>query len=80
MFHPLRIEYPGAYYHVMNRGLARGKIFLKDADRERFLELVGEVCRLWVRASKGTSCYYVDGDKGIAWTAIQIYGFEQQQT
>ncbi len=47
MTHPLRIEYPGAYYHVMNRGLAYGEIFQDDEDRERFLELVGEICRLW---------------------------------
>lgn len=47
MSRPLRIEYPGAYYHVMNRGLAHGKIFLNDADRERFLELVSEICHLW---------------------------------
>ena len=27
MARPLRIEYPGAYYHVINRGNNRGKIF-----------------------------------------------------
>ena len=47
MSRPLRIEYPGATYHVMNRGLAYGKIFLDDSDRERFLQLVGELHRLW---------------------------------
>ncbi|MBW8058684.1 MAG: transposase [candidate division NC10 bacterium] len=47
MSRPLRIEYPGAYYHVMNRGLAHGKVFLDDADRGRFLGLMGEICRLW---------------------------------
>ncbi len=31
---PLRIEYPGAYYHVMNRGLLRRDIFLEDKGRE----------------------------------------------
>jgi len=35
MARPLRIEYPGAYYHVMNRGLARRNIFLDDNDRQR---------------------------------------------
>jgi hypothetical protein len=39
---PLRIEYPGAYYHVMNRGLPRRNIFLEDKDRERLLELLSE--------------------------------------
>ena len=47
MSRPLRIEYPGAYYHVMNRGLAHGKVFLDDTDRERFLGLVGEMCGIW---------------------------------
>ena len=45
MARPLRIEYPGAYYHVMNRGLSRRNIFLEDKDWERFLELLGETSR-----------------------------------
>ena len=47
MTRPLRIEYPGAYYHVMNRGLSRGEVFAEDTDREQFFTLVGEVTRLW---------------------------------
>ena len=47
MSRPLRIEYPGAFYHVMNRGLARNRIFLNDSDRLGFLDLVGDICRLW---------------------------------
>jgi len=30
----LRIEYPGAIYHVMNRGDRREPIFQDDTDRE----------------------------------------------
>ena len=30
-------EYPGAYYHVMNRGNRREDIFLADTDRKVFL-------------------------------------------
>jgi len=30
MARPLRIEYPGAYYHVMNRGLSRRHIFIEN--------------------------------------------------
>ena len=37
MARPLRIEYPGAYYHVMNRGNRREDIFLTDKDRKVFL-------------------------------------------
>ena len=40
----LRIEYPGAIYHLMNRGDRREAIFLDDADRKRFLETLGEAC------------------------------------
>ena len=40
----LRIEYPGAIYHVMNRGDHREPIFGDDADRRRFLETLDEGC------------------------------------
>jgi REP element-mobilizing transposase RayT len=41
---PLRIEYEGAVYHVMNRGDRREPIFRDDADRLRFLDTLGETC------------------------------------
>jgi REP element-mobilizing transposase RayT len=41
----LRVEYEGAIYHLMNRGDRREVIFLVDADRELFLETLGEACR-----------------------------------
>jgi len=41
----LRIEYPGAIYHVINRGDRREDIFRDDADRTRFLETLGQACR-----------------------------------
>ena len=41
---PLRIEYAGAIYHVMNRGDRREAIFRDDRDRERFLETLEEAC------------------------------------
>jgi len=41
---PLRIEYEGAIYHVMNRGDRREPFFRDDADRNRFLETLGEAC------------------------------------
>src|SRR3989338_7103559 len=40
MARPLRIEYEGAFYHVMNRGLERREIFQEDRDYEKFLELL----------------------------------------
>jgi len=37
MARPLRIEYPGAFYHVTSRGNERREIFRDDKDRQRFL-------------------------------------------
>ncbi len=41
MSRPLRIEFAGALYHVSARGNAGQAIFLKDADRRQFLEMLG---------------------------------------
>lgn len=41
MARPLRIEYPGAVYHVTSRGNARQTIFRDDRDRTFFLDLLG---------------------------------------
>jgi REP element-mobilizing transposase RayT len=38
MSRPLRVEYSGAYYHVINRGNNQENIFLNDRDREKFIE------------------------------------------
>lgn len=43
MARPLRIEFPGALYHVTSRGNARALIFTDDADRLRFLALLADV-------------------------------------
>lgn len=40
MARPLRIEHPGAVYHVTSRGNARADIFLSDADRKTFLDVL----------------------------------------
>jgi len=41
----LRIEYPGAMYHVMSRGDRREKIFLDDVDRQDFIKTLAEACQ-----------------------------------
>ena len=41
---PLRIEYAGAIYHLMNRGDRREPIFLDDQDRQTFLRTLQEAC------------------------------------
>ncbi|NJC87733.1 MAG: transposase [Desulfuromonas sp.] len=45
MARPLRIEFPGAVYHVTSRGNARADIFTDDRDRELFLKVLGQVVR-----------------------------------
>ncbi|MBI4529706.1 MAG: transposase [Deltaproteobacteria bacterium] len=47
MARPLRIEYPGAFYHVMNRGQSRRSIFMEDKGRQSFLDLLADIGRLW---------------------------------
>ncbi|MBU2498277.1 MAG: transposase [Proteobacteria bacterium] len=39
---PWRIEYEGAYYHVLSRGNERRDIFIEDRDRKLFLATLGE--------------------------------------
>ena len=41
MARPLRIEYPGALYHVLNLGNAGERLFSKTGDKETFLEYKG---------------------------------------
>ena len=41
MSRPLRIEYPGALYHIFIRGNSGNPIFTSDKDRELFLKILG---------------------------------------
>jgi len=47
MSRPLRIEYPGAYYHVMNRGLTGQRAFVSEVDYGGFLALIEDAWRRW---------------------------------
>ena len=38
MARPLRIEFPGAIYHVMSRGNARETVFRDDSDYQRLIK------------------------------------------
>jgi hypothetical protein len=40
----LRVEYPGAMYHVMSRGDRCENIYLDDVDRQDFLKTLAEAC------------------------------------
>ena len=41
----VRIQYPGAVYHVMSRGDHREDIFLDDVDRQDFFKTLAEGCQ-----------------------------------
>jgi REP element-mobilizing transposase RayT len=45
MARPLRIEFPGAIYHVTSRGNAQASIFLDDIGRSAFLAVLGLTMR-----------------------------------
>ena len=45
MARKLRIQFPGAIYHIMNRGDRHEDIFRDDTDRESFLQTLADVCK-----------------------------------
>jgi len=47
MARPLRIEFPGAIYHVTSRGNERKEVFLDDRDRMIFLDTLSRCCNLF---------------------------------
>ena len=60
MARKLRVEYPGAIYHVMNRGERREPIFKDDTDREVFLSTLADGADAGVDATRlqmGTKTY-----------------------
>lgn len=47
MARPLRIEYPCAWYHVMNKGAKRSRVFSVKDDYQMFTNLLKESCNLF---------------------------------
>ena len=45
MARPLRIEFPGALYHVTSRGDRREAIYSSNVDREDWLDVLGHTCQ-----------------------------------
>ena len=45
MSRPLRIEFPGAFYHLTARGNERKPIYRDDGDRERFVKILAAACQ-----------------------------------
>ncbi len=44
MARPLRLEFPGAIYHITSRGDRQEAIYEGDADRQQWLEILSRVC------------------------------------
>ncbi len=44
MARSIRLEFEGAFYHVMARGNRRSAIFVDDQDRRFFLKCLAEAC------------------------------------
>jgi REP element-mobilizing transposase RayT len=53
MARKLGIQYPGALYHVTNRGGRREAIFKGEPDRQRLLETLAECCQKTDREAPG---------------------------
>ena len=47
MARPLRLEYPGAWYHVMNRGGNKNPIFFDLDDRKNFMNVLRDTIISW---------------------------------
>jgi putative transposase len=45
MSRPLRIEYPGAFYHIINRGHRKEPIVMDGRDKERFMSCLERMAR-----------------------------------
>jgi putative transposase len=44
MARPLRLEFPGAIYHITSRGDRQEAIYEDDADRQQWLDILSRVC------------------------------------
>lgn len=47
MSRPLRIEYPGAWYHIMNRGRRRENIYTTSTDYHLFVDVMKETAEMF---------------------------------
>ena len=54
MARPLRVEYPGALYHVMNRGNQRATVFHEPADYELFPEKLEQMAEQFIVRRTGS--------------------------
>jgi hypothetical protein len=68
-----RVDFPGAWYHVLNRGTERGSIFYSNRCYERFIELLSILPQRFGVALHGyalMSNHYhlqLESDPGLLW-------------
>ena len=77
MSRKLRMEHPGAMYHVMNRGDQREDIFRDDEDRQRVLCTVSEACAKtdWqVHADCLMRNHFHNEDTCVLWPVSCVWG------
>jgi hypothetical protein len=55
----VRIEYGGAFYHVMARGNRRERIFRNEADRLLFYQTLTESRATTTRANTATKAHFI---------------------
>jgi putative transposase len=61
MARPLRISYPGAFYHITSRGNEQKDVFKSNRDREKFLEYLESATSRYNAARKnGCQTFILD--------------------
>ncbi len=78
MARPWRIEFEGAYYHVLSRGNERRDIFYDDKDRKMYLDMLGETTRRFEGRSlvPGTLQKHIGGERCLCRGVILLYSQE----
>lgn len=66
MARPLRLQFPGAVYHVMSRGIERRPIVRDDADRKRWIQWLQRTVDL----SRAVAAYLARRRYGYPATAV----------
>ncbi len=56
MSRPLRIEFPGAWYHIMNWGRRAEEIFNDKRDYQMFVDLLKETSEITNQGMLQSSC------------------------
>jgi len=85
MARPLRLEFPGAVYHLTSRGNARQDIFIDDDDRGKFLTLLAGtiqrcnwICHAYCLMGNHYHLLLETPDPNLSWGMRQLNGIYTQ--